>query len=120
MQNNGCFEFRERLVADYAAFTRSFTRIRANDIKNFVDEAYRSGRYWPAPLVQVNPNFKTGGTVEEFVKGGVLHPECAHIFRARKTAASAGVSLTLFKHQEEAISFAQSGERYVLTTGTGS
>lgn len=114
------FEFREKLVADYAAFTRSFTRIRATDISSFVDEAYGSGRYWPAPLVQVNPNFKAGGTVEALVSTGGLHLECASIFRAGKSASNAGVSLTLFKHQEEAISFAQSGESYVLTTGTGS
>jgi len=114
------FEFRGKLVSDYAAFTRSFTRIHARDIQTFVDEAYNSGRYWPAPLVQVNPNFKTGSTVEALVAQGGLHPECAGIFRAGKTAASAGVSLSLFKHQEEAISFAQSGESYVLTTGTGS
>lgn len=114
------FEFRGKLVSDYAAFTRSFTRIHASDIKAFVDEAYNSGRYWPAPLVQVNPNFKTGGTVDTLVQQGGLHAECSRIFRAGKSPASAGVSLNLFKHQEEAISFAQSGESYVLTTGTGS
>ncbi len=114
------FEFRAKLVSDYAAFTRSFTRIQARDILTFVNDAYDSGRYWPAPLVQVNPNFKAGGTVEALVGKGGLHAECARIFRAGKAAASLGVSLTLFKHQEEAISFAQSGESYVLTTGTGS
>ena len=110
------FEFRGKLVSDYAAFTRSFTRIQAEDIKRFVDEAYDSGRYWPAPLVQVNPNFKAGGTVEALVAAGALHPECSRIFRAGKSGASMGVSLNLFKHQEEAISFAQSGESYVLTS----
>ncbi|MBL8481625.1 MAG: DEAD/DEAH box helicase [Rhodocyclaceae bacterium] len=114
------FEFRAKLISDYAAFTRSFTRIRAPDIRAFVDAAYDSGRYWPAPLVQVNPNFKTGATVERLVSQGELHAECARIFRNGKTAASAGVTLTLFKHQEEAISFAASGDSYVLTTGTGS
>ena len=68
----------------------------------------------------VNPNFKTGGTVEDLVAAGSLHSECSRIFRAGKTASNPGVSLTLFKHQEEAICFAQSGESYVLTTGTGS
>jgi len=114
------FEFRRRLVAEYAAFTRSFTRIKAEDLRSFVDAAYDSQRYWPPPLVQVNPNFKTGGRVEALARPGGLHAECARIFRAGKTAASAGVSLTLFKHQEEAIDFAQRGESYVLTTGTGS
>lgn len=115
------FEFRSKLVADYAllplpAVSLAFTR----QISKLLDEAYDSGRYWPAPLVQVNPNFKTGGTVEDLVAAGSLHLECSRIFRAGKTASNPGVSLTLFKHQEEAICFAQSGESYVLTTGTGS
>jgi len=114
------FEFREKLVTDYSNFTRSFTRIKSPDIAGYVDEAYASQRYWPAPLVQVNPNFKSGHSVEALVQTGSLHPECARIFRAGKTAGSPGVSLTLFKHQEEAISFAQTGASYVLTTGTGS
>jgi Lhr-like helicase/very-short-patch-repair endonuclease len=114
------FEFREKLVGDYETFTRSFTQIRANDIRAFVDEAYSLGRYWPAPLVQVNPNFKSGSTVEELVAQGALHKECVRIFRAGKSASNPGTSLKLFKHQEEAISFAHSGESYVLTTGTGS
>ncbi len=114
------FQFRENLIKDYATFTRSFTRIHAEDIRGFVDKAYASGRYWPAPLVQVNPNFKLGKSVEALVADGVLHPECGRIFRAGKSDGSAGVSLDLFKHQEEAIVFAQSGESYVLTTGTGS
>lgn len=114
------FEFRKKLVDDYSAFTRSFTRIKSEDVKTFVDDAYNSQRYWPAPLVQVNPNFRLGHTIDELVKTGSLHAECGRIFRAGKSASSAGVSLRLFKHQEEAIGFAQTGASYVLTTGTGS
>jgi len=114
------FRFREKLVADYSDFTRSFTRIRADDIAEFIGGQYASQKYWPTPLVQVNPNFKPGLTVEQLVKDGALHRECARIFRHGKTESSAGATLTLFKHQQEAISFAQSGASYVLTTGTGS
>ncbi|WP_153146444.1 DEAD/DEAH box helicase [Dechloromonas sp. H13] len=114
------FEFREKLVGEYSQFTRSFTKIKTSDITSFVAAAYESQRYWPAPLVQVNPNFRAGRTVEELVTAGALHQKCARIFRAGKSPASAGLSLKLFKHQEEAISFAQTGASYVLTTGTGS
>ncbi|MFA7238758.1 MAG: DEAD/DEAH box helicase [Sulfuricellaceae bacterium] len=114
------FEFREKLVGDYSDFTRSFTRIQADDISSFVNETYRSERYWPAPLIQVNPNFKAGHSVEELVQAGNIHHKCADIFRYGKTAASQGTPLNLFKHQEEAISLAAAGESYVLTTGTGS
>ena len=54
------FAFREELVAEYERFSRSFTRIRAEDISRQVDEAYASGHFWPAPLVRLNPNFEPG------------------------------------------------------------
>jgi Lhr-like helicase/very-short-patch-repair endonuclease len=114
------FEFRAKLIADYSDFTRSFTRIKADDIREFVDREYASQKYWPAPLVQINPNFKAGATVQALVDQGLLHRDCARIFRHGKSASSIGFSLRLFKHQEEAITCAASGASYVLTTGTGS
>ncbi len=114
------FQFREHLVGEYEKFTRSFTRIRSDDIRAFVDREYDSQRYWPEPLIQVNPNYRSGGTVDELVAAGQLSPECAEIFRLGKSATSTGVTLPLHKHQAEAISLALAGESYVLTTGTGS
>lgn len=114
------FDFRQTLVNQYADFTRSFTRIKAEDIRTFVDKEYASQKYWPEPLVQVNPNFQPGGTVEALCQEGQLSRECAEIFRFGKSAASAGQTLPLYKHQVEAISLAAAGESYILTTGTGS
>jgi ATP-dependent helicase YprA (DUF1998 family) len=114
------FKFRERLVGEYSEFTRRLTCISSADIASFVAAAYESQRDWPAPLVQVNPNFRNERSVDQLVSAGSLHAECARIFRAGKGAASAGTSLQLFKHQEEAIGFAQTGASYALTTGTGS
>ena len=54
------FEFRQHLVTEYSAFTRSFTRIKADDIRAFVDTEYASQKYWPEPLVQINPILKFG------------------------------------------------------------
>src|SRR4051812_8716784 len=115
------FTFRDRLVADYARFTRSFIRIRAEDIKQHVDAEYDAERFWPAPLIQLNPAFVPGGDIGRFVREGLLHPECERIFRVGKTAdGNPGAPLVLHKHQEEAIRIAKRGESYVLTTGTGS
>jgi len=114
------FDFREHLVGEYEQFTRSFTRIRSDDIRAFVDREYDSQRYWPEPLIQINPNYRSGGTVDELVQAGQLSAECSDIFRLGKSASSAGVTLPLHKHQAEAISLALAGESYVLTTGTGS
>lgn len=114
------FGFRSTIVKEYEQFTRSFARIRAADIQAYVDRQYADQRYWPEPLVQINPNFKLGGSVKELVSGGLLHEACANIFRFGKSDSSHGFSLPLHKHQAEAISLAAAGESYVLTTGTGS
>jgi ATP-dependent helicase YprA (DUF1998 family) len=115
------FEFRDRLVSEYERFTRSFVRIRAPDIKSHVDAEYVAGRFWPAPMVQLNPAFVAGGEIAQLVAEGLLHPECERIFRVNKTADGApGKSLILHRHQEDAIRIAKRRESYVLTTGTGS
>jgi superfamily II DNA/RNA helicase len=114
------FEFRQRVIADYERFSRSFSKIRADDIAQFVDAEYRAEKFWPAPLVQLNPNFVPGSTIEDLVDAGLLHEECRRIFRADKTPHDIGKAIRLHKHQEDAIRAAQRGESYVLTTGTGS
>ena len=49
------FAFRQHVIADYERFSRSFSRIRADDIAQFLDATYRAEHFWPAPLVQLNP-----------------------------------------------------------------
>ncbi|CAK0767951.1 DEAD/DEAH box helicase domain-containing protein [Gammaproteobacteria bacterium] len=114
------FQFRERLIGDYESFTRSFTKPQVADIQTYLQGQYDAGVFWPAPLIQLNPSFVSGGSVEQLVEDQLLHKECARIFRAGKTADDFGVTLRLHKHQEEAIRTAQRNESYVLTTGTGS
>ena len=114
------FQFRECLIGDYESFTRSFTKPKADDIKTYLQDRYDEGVFWPAPLVQLNPSFVSGGSVEQLVEEQLLHKECARIFRAGKTSSEFGVTLRLHKHQEEAIRAAHRNESYVLTTGTGS
>lgn len=112
------FQFRDSLIREYAAFSRSFTRIRAEDIRSHVDAEYDRERYWPEPLIQINPHYQRTKTVDELVQEGILHPDCARIFRVRSGKRS--VPLQLFNHQQEALSKAARGESFVVTTGTGS
>lgn len=114
------FEFRNKLVGDYQNFTRSFIQPKADDIRAFLDGEYDAGRYWPSPLIQINPSYVTMGTVDSLASEGILHPKTAAIFRFGKSATSTGVPATLYKHQREAIDCCQRHEPYVLTTGTGS
>lgn len=114
------FSFRDELIRDYEEFSRSFTTIRSEDIKTVVDEAYKNGRFWPAPIIQLNPSYVSGGTIEELVEKGLLSSECAKIFRLKTSEDPFGKPLILHKHQREAIEIAGRNESYVLTTGTGS
>lgn len=104
------FSLRDEVVREYEQFATSFTTIRAQDIATQVRAIYDSKRYWPEPLIQINPNYLKSKTVAEFVASGQLAPECEQIFKG----------LTLFKHQEQALALASTGASYVVTTGTGS
>ena len=103
------FSLRDHLIGDYSRFARSFTVIRASDLKAGIDDAYGSGRFWPDPLIQINPRYTSGQSTEDLARSGVLHP---------KTAACFPISLYL--HQEQAIAFARQNDSFVVTTGTGS
>jgi hypothetical protein len=68
------FGLRDRLVTDYADFTRSFINIRDDRISGVVEDELRRGLLWPDPLIQLNPGFEPGDTIDQLVDRGVLHP----------------------------------------------
>lgn len=61
------FELRKRLTWDYSDYVRSFIRIRDADIRAKVEDELNEGLLWPEPLIQLNPSFEPGETVEELV-----------------------------------------------------
>ncbi len=114
------FELRQDLLASYAAYIRSFIQIRDPAIRQRVEEELDSGLLWPETLIQLNPSFEPGRTIDELVDQGVLHAGCRKVFRIKPDLQSDGRPLRLHRHQEEAIRVARGGNNYVLTTGTGS
>jgi DEAD/DEAH box helicase len=108
------FDLDRTLVADYASFARSFTEIRAQDIQDQVDAIYASRRFWPEPLITVNPHFERGASVEALVRDGSLHPDVARVFRVD------GHSISLYRHQLQAVAKATARQSFAVTTGTGS
>jgi len=107
-------------VGEYAEYVRGFISIKDDRIKEKVKDELDAGLLWPDPHVGITPSFEPGMTVDELVAGGVLHPECARIFRRKTESDPTGQPLRLHKHQEDAIRAARSGRSYVMTTGTGS
>ena len=116
---NNVFDFRDQLVHEYSIFSRSFSKIAASDIKDEVELQYSKGRYWPEPLVQINPNYQRKGTVQQLVEDKILHPDCADIFMVGKAEGNPQ-PLHLYAHQLQALAKGQGKQSYVVTTGTGS
>lgn len=98
------FALRDRLVADHEEFTRSFITVRDGRIGEVVDRELAKGLLWPEPLVQLNPSFKPGATIDELVGEGVLHGACRSIFRRDKAegadGAAGSVPPRLHRHPE--------------------
>jgi len=114
------FALRDRLIDEYHQYISGFIAVREPRLRKFVDDYFSQGRLWPEPLVQLNPAFEPGRSVDELVRQDLLHRECANIFRRKESPDTFGSSILLHKHQDDAIRAAASGKSYVLTTGTGS
>src|SRR5262249_28030983 len=108
------FSLRDSAVEEYKRFATSFTTIYAQDIRSRIEAIYAEQRYWPEPLIQINPSYKRTLDVAALVNNRVLDSGCTELFRAD------GRPLSLYKHQEQAIALAAAGESFVVTTGTGS
>lgn len=115
------FSVRDRLIADYRAFTSGFVEIRDERLREHVERQLNAGAQWPDPWLSLNPGFEPGGSITELVAQGLLDPEAERIFRVKADRSDPGRRvLTLHRHQRDAIEAARSGRSYVLTTGTGS
>ncbi len=75
------FSLDNHLLDQYTRFARSFTRIRSVEIQNKVNELYAGRRFWPEPLIQLNPHYDGGGSVQSLVSPKGLIADCAQIFR---------------------------------------
>lgn len=114
------FSFRNKLIDDYSRYIHSFINIKDLYVRKFVSKNLEDGFLYPNPLVQLNPSFEPGKSVDELVEEGILHQECKKIFRRKTKEDTQGKPLRLHQHQEDAIRRAAQNRNYVLTTGTGS
>lgn len=108
------FEFNHRLIDSYARFSRSFSIVRSDDLKSEIDRQYDAGRFWPNPLLSLNPRYLQGPTVDDLVASGDLDEATGRIFRFGPAP------LRFHRHQAQSIAKARAGQSYVVTTGTGS
>ena len=110
------FELHEAVMEDYKKFVQSFVSVADDRIRQFIsDQVFSSNYLWPEVLIQLNPVYQMGLTVEELVKKGIVHPSISEIFCDNKNQP-----FHLYRHQQEAIEKAKGWEHFVVTSGTGS
>ncbi len=108
------FDLDRSLVEDYARFSRSFTQIRASDIEAQVNAIYATRRFWPEPLISLNPHFERDAGIDALVAEDSLDANTGRVFRVN------GQPITLYRHQEQSVAKAAARQSFVVTTGTGS
>lgn len=104
------FNLHKDIIEDYKSFVNSFINIKDTTLRSYVESEINRGKFWPEPLIQFNPSFKRGTSVQALCNNGTLHPEIENIFKG----------FSLFQHQVEAITRGAAGFDYVVTSGTGS
>jgi superfamily II DNA/RNA helicase len=104
------FDLHHSIVEDYKGYLQSFTNIKDERVKAEVDKAFQQGIFLPEPLVQFNPSFEAGESIDHLISEGIFHPDVKKIFG----------SFNLYKHQVEAIKKGSKGKSFVVTSGTGS
>ena len=112
------FNLSQEVTRNYTHYVKSFLTIKDNRIKSFVEnELFQKRALWPDALVQLNPSYKMGLSVEELCSEGILHQECAEIFREK---VPPHLPIHLYYHQQKAIECALKQEHFIVTSGTGS
>ena len=108
------FDLDRQIIDRYEEFSRSFAKIRADDLQAEISGQYERGRFWPDALLSLNPHYEQGPTVDDLVRSGDLCHETAQMFRFGSDP------IRFHRHQGQAIAKARAGNSFVVTTGTGS
>ena len=104
------FTLHADVVEKYKNYLKSFTTISDQRIKHTVEKAFEQGDFIPEPLIQFNPDFAKGKSLQELVTDEKVHRDLPAIFG----------SYQLYQHQYEALELGVEGKGFIVTSGTGS
>lgn len=104
------FDLQHQIMKDYRSYISSFIRIADPIIKKRVDVELDNGKLWPEPLIQFNPTFKPGETIQHLIAQRGLHQGLAATFEGYR----------LYAHQVDAVELGVRGKDFIVTSGTGS
>ncbi|MGV8119101.1 MAG: hypothetical protein AB2L14_04980 [Candidatus Xenobiia bacterium LiM19] len=74
------FSLRNGIINDYSDYVGSFINIKDPRIMEKVDTELKAGLLWPEPLLQLNPNFMPGASINDLTAKGTLHEMCSKVF----------------------------------------
>ena len=105
------FKNHQSIIEDYKKFLKSFFTISDRRIKEEVEKKFEENSscdsYIPEPLIQFNPSYKTGLSLDD-IPGA--HSELKNILG----------KFSLYHHQVEAIKKGIENKGFIVTSGTGS
>ncbi len=104
------FEIRDAAVRQYADYVRDSLKISDERLRSWLYDQLNEGVFWPEPLLQLNPSYEFGRSLQDLVDAGKIHPQCIHFFG----------NIRLYKHQQEAIEIGLKRKHFVVSSGTGS
>ena len=67
------FQTRENVVSNYREYLSSFLSIADDRIKTEVANSFESNGFIPEPLIQFNPSFQKGESLQDLVNAGEIH-----------------------------------------------
>ncbi len=73
------FKVHKAIVEDYKNYLNSFTNIRDVRIKEKVKDAFEKGIFLPEPLLQFNPSFELGESLQELEAQALIHQDLKKI-----------------------------------------
>jgi len=104
------FKTHEQAISHYKAYLQSFINIKDQKIKEYVNSNTLVSQILPEPLIQFNPSFEKGNSLDDLIKEGIIHQDLPKALG----------SYRLYKHQIEAIKIGIQDTGFVVTSGTGS
>lgn len=110
VQPPSIFDVHKNIISNYKNYICSFLNIKNEKIRERVEHDLENGIYWPEPLIQFNPSYELGESIEQLSNNNILHNEMRNILKGYE----------LYRHQTEAIQLGSSGKDFIVTSGTGS
>lgn len=88
MSAKNIFQLHKEILDDYKLYIDSFINIADERILSTVKKDFDSGNLYPEPLIQFNPSFESGGSVEDLINKVTLSKDFNNIFYDAETVAS--------------------------------